>query len=400
MSAFADAGVVHRNRCYWVTRKYVAENQGKNCGAWRKELARDRGCDRAESWVELYACSSPTTVRKGEGTPYRPYNSPSLFAAVFGTAKARIDGNSAQSSSWGGYGNYGFISDRDGQRYCTNLGYICMGNATAGMLFPATSPALTPTEQNNSFRSVSFDTGTREYDPNSQTMTIRDFRATLRNNPFDKVNEFSALHLSVLRSADNVRDSLNTYDDTAYKESLLASSRMMLNNGKLLVDGVLQNARIATKDSAGYQIVTVDMPVVQLRIAQNVNPDEVTLNMSTDVGLLTDGVSVRYMPTQERTTLAVADASSAGEVLEFSSSPNPTTRSSATTVYATIKQTQQVTIGLYQEDNTLALPIYSGELEGNTQGSFPVDLRALTPGTYYLRLERTSSRLTRRVVIQ
>jgi hypothetical protein len=211
MSAFADAGVVHRNRCYWITRKYVAESQGKNCGAWRKELARDRGCGSAESWVELYGCSGPT-VRKGEGTPYRPYSAQGMpFTVVFGTAKARIDGNSSQSSSWGGYGSYAFISDRDGQRYCTDAGYICMGNATAGMLFPSASPALTPTEQNNSFRSASFNTGTREYDPNSQTMTIRDFRATLRNNPFDKVNEFSALHLSVLRSADNVRDSLNTH---------------------------------------------------------------------------------------------------------------------------------------------------------------------------------------------
>jgi hypothetical protein len=175
---------------------------------------------------------------------------------------------------------------------------------------------------------------------------------------------------------------------------------MMLNNGQLLVDGVLQNAHIATKDSAGYQIVTVDMPVVQLRVAQNVNPDEVTLSMSTDVGLLTDGISVRYMPTQERTTLSVADASSANETLEFSSAPNPTTRSSATTVYATIKKKQRVTIGLYREDNTLALPVYTGDLEGNTRGSFPVNLQSLTPGTYYLRLERPSSRLTRRVVIQ
>ena len=255
-----------------------------------------------------------------------------------------------------------------------------------------------PTEANNSFRSAAIDAGSREYDPVSHTMTLFNFRATLRNNPYDKINEFSALHLSVLRSADNVRDSLNYHNDDAYRESLLASSRVMLNNGNLLIDGALQKAQIETKDSAGYQIVVMTMPEVRLQISQEVNPDEVTLSMGSDVGLLSDGVSVRYLPGEERTVRQVTSASAASEVLEFSTYPNPAAR--ATTIDAMVTQTQAVTISLYRADNTLALPIYSGTLPGRSRRSFPLNLNGLAPGTYYLRLERSGSSLTRRMVIQ
>ncbi|MDQ2769698.1 MAG: T9SS type A sorting domain-containing protein, partial [Bacteroidota bacterium] len=371
---------------------------GKVCGDIQKESARDRGGGWAESWVELYPCGTGPIVRSGEGTPYRQYSSPTGFQAVMGTAQARIDGNSARTYSWGGYGGYYYHSNYFNDNRCTGTGYICMGNANAGMLFPVTAPALMPTESNDSFRSASIDAGRREYDPASRTMTLFDFRATLRNNPYDKVNEFSALHLSVLRSADNVRDSLNYNNDDAYRESLLASSRVMLNNGNLLIDGALQKAHVETKDSVGYQIVVITMPEVRLQISQEINPDEVTLSMGSDVGLLTDGVSVRYLPGEERTVLQVASPSAPSEVLEFSSYPNPAAR--ATTVDAMVTQTQPVTIGIYRADNTLVLPVYSGTLPARSRRSFPLNLNGLAPGTYYLRLERSGSRLTRRMVIQ
>ena len=83
-----------------------------------------------------------------------------------------------------------------------------MGSSGAGLLFPATSPALVPIARNGGRRSALLDVGKREYDPNTRTMVIRDLRARLCNNSFDRINEFSALHLSVLRSADNQQDSL------------------------------------------------------------------------------------------------------------------------------------------------------------------------------------------------
>lgn len=399
-AAMADAGVVHRNRCYWVTKKYVAEAKGKVCGDIQREFARDRGCNWAESWVELYGCTSNLGVRKGEGTPYSPSpGNGNPFQAVLGTAQARIDGNSARTYSWGGYGSYSYY-DRYAGYLCTGTGYVCMGE-TGKLLYPASAPALAPLEPNQSFRSASIDAGDRSYDPVSRIMTISNFRATLRNNPYDKENEFSALHLSVLRSSDNVQDSLNHHNDDEYLQNLLVASRVMLRNGKLTIDGALQKATVVTSDSAGYQIARITVPEVQLQVPTGVEPDDVTLSMGSDVGILAQGVSVRYLPGNESTVYNVADSFTSNEVLEFSSYPNPAVSGTGTvTVDAKITQAETVTIGLYREDNTLVRPVYSGVLAARTRRSFPINLQGVAPGTYYLRLVRRTSQLTRRVVVR
>lgn len=396
-AAMADAGVVHRNRCYWVTRKYVAETKGKICGDIQRETATDRGCGWAGSWVELYTCGG-SAVRKGEGVPYS--SAPGAFVAVMGTAQAYIDGNSARTSSWGGYGSYSYYRDNVGY-LCTGTGYVCMGGVGAGLVYPATAPAAAPLEPSQSFRSATLDAGERSYDPVSRIMTIRQFRATLRNNPYDKENEFSALHLSVLRSSDNVQDSVNHHNDGAYQQNLLVASRVMLRNGRLTIDGALQEAAVVTNDSAGYQIARITMPEVRLQVPTGVDPDDVTLSMGSDVGILAQGVSVRYLPGNESTVYTVAPSFASNEVLEFRSYPNPATSTAGTVnVDAMITQAETVTIGLYRQDNTLARSVYSGVLAARTRRSFPVNLQGIAPGTYYLRLVRRNSQLTRRVVVQ
>jgi len=377
----------------------VAETKGKICGDIQRETAHDRGCGWAESWVELYTCGSGFDVRKGEGTPYSP-NSGIPFTGVMGTAQARIDGNSARTYSRGGYGGYSYFSNYVGYT-CTGTGYVCMGGADAGLLYPATAPALAPLEPNQSFRSASTNAGVRSYDPVSRVMTIYQFRATLRNNPYDKVNEFSALHLSVLKSSNNVQDSLNHHNDDAYRQNLLVASRVMLRNGKLTIDGALQQAAVETKDSAGYQIAYITAPEVRLQVPAGVEPDDITFSMGSDVGILAQGVSVRYLPGNQATEYNVAPWFSSNEVLEFLPYPNPSAPGTVTvTVDAMITQAETVTIGLYREDNTLVRSVYSGNLAARTRRSFSVNLQGVAPGTYYLRLVRRNSQLTRRVVVQ
>lgn len=390
--------MVSRNHCYWVTNKYVAETEGKNCGAIQVERATDRGCTEAESWVELYFCNGPA-VRKGEDTPYQPYSGGNFFTAVLGTAQARIDENSARTYSSGGYGGYAY-ENSNGTIVCTDPDYICMGNQGAGLLFPATSPTLTPTVRNGGLRSVLLDVGKREYDPRTRTMVVRGLRARLRNNPYDRINEFSALHLSVLRSADNRQDSLNYHDDQQYLKNLLVSSRAMLNNGKLTLDGALRDARVTMQDSASYQIVELVLDELQLQVPTGVNPDEVTLQMGSDVGMLSAGISPRYLPGAASLVREVAAAAKAGETLEFSSYPNPVAAGTTTTVEAQTATTEPVKIVLYGADGRLVRSIYSGLMQANTLRSFPLSLQGFAAGIYYLQLDRQGSRLTRRVVVQ
>jgi hypothetical protein len=402
--ALADAWVTSRSRCYWGVNRFVASTIGKICWDIQREAPVGRGCSWATSWVELYPCYTGIAVRSSEDTRYQPYFATlSPFQVTLGTAHAYVDPSGATVYTSGGYGSYGYINETlfDGSSYaCTGTGEVCMGGAGAGLLFPATGPASEPLSPSGARRSARLNTGTREYDARTRTMVVRGVRARLRNNPYDRVNEFSALHVSVLRSADNKQDSLNQNNDRQYLDHLLASSRAMLNNGKLTLEGALRDARVTVQDSAGYQIADLVLDELRLHVPEDVNPDEVTLQLGSDIGLLSAGVSPRYLPGAAALVRDVAPAAVAGETLEFSNYPNPVQAGTAATVEARTTTTEPVTIALYDATGRRVRTVYSGVLQAKALRSFPVDLQAISAGIYYLRLERKGSRLTRRVVVQ
>ena len=174
----------------------------------------------------------------------------------------------------------------------------------------------------------------------------------------------------------------------------------MLNNGKLTLEGALQEARVTVRDSAGYQIAELILDELRLQVPVSVNPDEVTLQMGSDVGMLSSGISPRYLPGKASLVREVAPVAKAGETLEFSNYPNPVTAGTTATVEAQTATTEQVKMALYAANGGLVRSIYSGLLQANTLHSFSVDLQGLSAGIYYLRLERKGSSLTRRVVVQ
>ena len=396
LQAFADGSTTFRPRgCTWLGRKYVAETKGKKCGAVRREIAKHEACatSTAQSWVEFPFCASGV-FRRGEGFPYTPSSNPSGFTAIVGLATARIGPSGSNIYTWGGYGDYRFSSSSNG---CSNIGYMCMGGDNA--IYPVTAPTLSPVEKNNSYRSIKIETSKQSFDERLHTVTIDNFTATLINNPYDKVNEFSALQIAVLQSSGSRQDSINRNSDNAYRAHVMVESRVMLNNGRLSIDGVLQDAKIETKDSAGVQITHITMPRISIKIDEQMSPDDIAVVIGSDVGNLESGISTRYLPGKASLVYDVSSASTSNEVLEFSGYPNPVTQGAAT-IDAQVAQTQQVTIGLYDQDNTLILPIYSGALQGHSRRSFPVNLQQLAPGIYYLRLTRSASSLSRRVVIR
>jgi hypothetical protein len=399
--ALADAWVTSRSRCYWGVNRFVASTIGKNCNAIQRTAPVGRGCSWASSWVELYGCNSGIGVRSSEGTRYQPYSGGlSPFLVVMGTAHAYVDPGSSTVYADGGYGSYEYFDESINAFTCTDPNWLCMGSEGAGLLFPATGPTSEPLARSSARRSARLNTGTREYDARTRTMVVRGVRARLRNNPYDRVNEFSALHLSVLRSADNKQDSLNQNNDQQYLDHLLASSRALLNNGKLTLEGALRDARVTVQDSAGYQIADLVLDELRLQVPADVNPDEVTLQLGSDIGMLSAGVSPRYLPGATALVRDVAPAAVAGETLEFSNYPNPVQAGTAATVEARTATTEAVTIALYDATGRRVRTVYSGVLQAQARRSFPVDLHAVSAGIYYLRLERKGSRLTRRVVVQ
>ena len=223
---FAEAGVSERvyGGC-GNYKKYVSDAKGKKCGAFAVYRAKDTGCNWAESWVELLFCGSGAPVRIGEARPYTPYSNGSYFIGTVGLARSRIERNRIQLLSQGGYGSYS-----DGG-LCSPTGWMCMGSDNRSLVFPVTSPTFTSDEQSKAVRRVSVDTGERTYDVDSRTLVIRNFRAVLRNNPDDKINEFSAFYLSLAKSGNNQQDSLLRNDNAFYGERVVSQSRVLLRNG-------------------------------------------------------------------------------------------------------------------------------------------------------------------------
>ena len=395
--AFAGASISIRTYggCGWY-KKYSADTKGKKCGELFVERASNTGCSWAECWVEMYPCALNIRIRKGEGVPYSPPNN-NPFTAALGYANASIYNKRIRLYSWGGYGSYGWGGPPVN---CNATGQICMGGESKGLVFPQTAPALmhVSDEPNSASRQVRIDAEETEYNPVSRVVVVRNFQATLRNNPYDKANEFSALYLSLAKSVSQHEDSLNRNNEAFYREHVVNEARALLRNGRLTIDGMLQEATVETRDSAGFQIATIKMAEVRLSVPENVDPYNVSLYAGTDVGMMESGIEPRFLPGEKNVSYDVAPVYGADEVLEFSSYPNPST-AGPTTVEAMVTQTQQVTISLYDQNNTVVAAIYSGQLNARSRRSFPVTLQ-VPPGVYYLRLTRGNSRLSRRVIVR
>jgi hypothetical protein len=376
-------------------KKYVTETKGKRCWAIFVERAKDGGCNWAESFVEMYPCALNRRIRTGEAVAYTP--PPGAFVATLGLARARVERSRSLLYASGGYGSFGW-GPAGGPVYCETPGYICMGTDNKNLVFPPTAPAFTSNEASGSYRKVQVETGEQYFDLEAGALVAENFRATLRIKPDDRVNEFSAFYISLAKSTDNLQDSLLRNDEAYYRDNVLVQSRALLRDGQLTIDGALKEARVEVHDSAGVQIATLTMPKVLLAVPRDLEMVDFTLTAGADVGTLDNGIAPRYLPEDHPVSYGVS-ARTAPEVLEFSNYPNPAA-SGPVTVDAMVSQTERVSIALYDQNNQLRVPVYSGELRGHARRSFPLNLSRLEPGIYYLRLTRSQGVLTRRVVVK
>ncbi len=407
-TAQADNTIWRRDKCRWYQDKFRSQSIGKVCWAIDRVEADHSDCAWAESWVVFFPCNL-SAYRKGEGIPFNngPYTG-NPFWAVIGEAVGRVDQGSLYTNEWGGYGSYGYTEEKKDfggfgtgvfETKCQDSGEICMGRDGAQMQFPSAAPALLPLLPTTAFRSVHVNAATQTFNATTRTVTVQNLQATLRNNPYDKINDYSAFYFSVVYATTPEEDKLVRNDEDTYRSHVLDQSRVLLNNGRLTIDGILQQATISTRDSAGVQIASITMPEIRLQVPSGINFEDVVLSAGSDVGNLESGISNRYLPGANSRVLEVGGAITRGEVLEFSNYPNPVVRGPVT-VDVLIAAPEKVVIELYDQVGRLVLPVYSGLLPGGTRRSFPVNLRELAPGNYFLRLKRGESQLTRRVVVE
>ncbi|RTQ52522.1 T9SS type A sorting domain-containing protein [Hymenobacter gummosus] len=344
----------------------------------------------------------PPRTGKGINQPYTLPTTNSNFIFRYAYGYAQITEGSSYTDDFGGYGSY---TQHQGNAsapnpICSNWGAACVGSTPINLKYSTSPfPIVEPTESSDKFRRVTTSSGEITFDAEHNRVIIHDFRAVLRNYPYDAPNDFSALNISLTRSQSNAEDSAAVHDDNFYASHLVAQTRARLNNGKLALDGALRNATVETVDSSGVQIAHLSAGELILPLSAGVTAEEVGLHLGSDVGNLGYGISTKFQPEGDVALYDVAPPAGSSENITFQQYPNPASASTPLDVNVQLGRTEQVTIGLYDSEGNHVRPIYAGSVPANTTRTFRTSLTGIRPGIYYLRLTGRGRIISRRVTI-
>lgn len=384
----AHADNTFRSKCTFLYKKFKSEATVKKCGSYYKTAFDHKSCGNSESWVEVYPCTENLAAR-GDVYPnvYAPFPGATVNARARGYAGYSGNGNEAFAQS-------GTKTFRDLYFNCY-VGDICAGSSENKTSKTSTAQPLPAS--NDYYRRAAYKSDDIVIDEATRTVTITNFRAVLRNHPESYTKEYSAIGLSVIKSADDATDSLALHDEAYYQSSVIMESRIMLKDGNLLVDGLFNNMNIQVKDSSGVQIAYITADKYIFEIEGDADISDVALNIGSDVGTTDYTILTRFNPSTNATVYTANNFANSSSVTAFSAYPNPVT-GNALTVEAELNRAQNVTVELLDQQGVVLRSIYRGMLTANARRNFQVNAQGLARGTYYLRMRLANGVITRRLV--
>lgn len=401
--AYADASVTRRKNCTWYQNKFKTNAKIKHCGVLEKFEADDKDCGGiVYAWYESYGCYNAgrdMAPRKGEAIPYTPMflNGTRLWENA--KAYAETGYNTGLPLGFVAYvfGTIGSYKTPYGR--CTSWARFCNGNDEKATSYVSAFPIVEPVEPVNAFNTAVASSNSIEFDETGRLITIKGFKAVLRNLPYDRPNDYSAISINVFNSAADSIDNLIRNDDEVFRDKVLLKSRVLLNNGKLTVDGALRNASVTTKDSSGVQIAILSLDEITLKVDANVNPANISITAGSDVGNLGYGISEKYMPGTQSQVYDISSVGTSTDVLVFSNFSNPVVNSNFDAELE-LSSSDNVSVGLYDAHGNVVRSIHSGMLSARSRRIYTINTTGLRIGTYYLRVVGSSRTISRRVILE
>lgn len=241
------------------------------------------------------------------------------------------------------------------------------------------------------------------FDYENHTITILDVRGELQVGVSDLTNDFSALTISVTHEPHAYVESEDPYTaEDEYLNNLVWSSTAMLNNGRVLMDGVLTPANFTvTKNDGQKSTVAVAMHIDKLIIPvpENIDLDEVSINFGVDGGNLGLGISQKFNVTNPEHELTINPLFFPEEVFEFVNYPNPV--SDVLNIQIELPYTYLVKVRLLDINGKKVKDMYEGYLPANQLLEIQGSLKGLPAHrVYFLELETRDRVLTRKVIIE
>jgi hypothetical protein len=237
--------------------------------------------------------------------------------------------------------------------------------------------------------------GNTIFDKATRTVRLVNIQGNLAVKTFDKANDFATFTISVTKI-----DSLNADDfsDATYKKQVIWSSKAMIHNGRLLLQGKFGFKNFTIADQNDESSVQLNMQEMVIQLPTNVDMDNISVNVGVDNGNYGLGVSEKFKMSEEARVHQIAESYTAEEEFTFSNYPNPVTDKFTVTVK--LPATQNVELGVYDGSGTLLKSLYKGQAVKDKALQVQSDLSGLKRDVYYLKLTTADKVLARKLILR
>ena len=379
---YADSWYKYR-KCNLLYKKYKTKAQTWNSGAYiaSVRLDKDKGCDRAESYVRwdevlytrAYAIIGNFTRKDGPFT---------INYVNYGENRAISLPNSLDGRDRAGFVNY----------------FRPSIFSSYAMISPHVSTKTGPTGDVY-LRS----TAETEYDYENHRIIIHGTEGHMMVNPIDIANEFVALTVSLTHEPADYQESDDLFiEEQEYVDNLIWSSRAVLNNGRLQMSGAFapDHFHITDNDGVGSKVrleLSVDKIVVD--VPKEIDLDEISVNFGIDTGNLGWGISNHFAIHQIENEVQIHAPHVPDFTFDFSLFPNPAQQTIS--IEAKLPYTDNITISIIDLNGQRVKKLYQGRILANDLFNIQGDLSGLRgQEVYILELSTRRESIRKKVILE
>ena len=373
-----------RRRCNAIYERYKTKAQTWVNSLFRlysaERIDKDKGCDKAESEV-FWAYRDYTRAYAEVGNlvkvdgPFRiEYNSP-------GSARAIVEPSSPD--------------------YRNRAGYAPFHKPSIYSHAPIVDPHVSNKKGPSADVHIK-STADHEYDYVNHRIIIHGTEGHLMVHPDDIANEYTAVTVSLTYEPESYTESDDpAKEEEEYNRNVFWSSRAILNNGLLQMEGFFQpnNFQTVSNDGVGNEIkVTFQVDKMVVDVPKEYDLDDISVNFGVDAGNLGWGISEKFAIRKAKNELLIHEAFIPNTTLDFHFYPNPT--ADQLKIDATIPYSDDVKISLYTIEGNFIKELYQGPMIADQPLHLQESVLSLLPHRMYLVEIRTSRDMIVRKLIR
>lgn len=236
--------------------------------------------------------------------------------------------------------------------------------------------------------------GSTVFDNQRHQVRLSDIKGYLSVKSFDKANDFSTFTVSI-----TMIDTLNPDDfsDAGYTKNLIWSTKAMVHNGKLLLEGKFNIKDFHIYESVQSDSISLAMNDLTIDIPAHIDMELLTVNVGVDNGNFGMGISEKFRMSGQKSEHFISETMLTEEIFTFKNYPNPV--KDQITINFEVPYKQEVELAIYDPNGDKLLTLYQNQVEADQLVEVESDLRQLKAGVYYLKLKTAEKILVRKLIV-